>query len=152
MLLALGASIQSLTSGMKTYNEGNIEYNKYNNYTIFEKSFDHLKNNQDLYVLYPNEHWDLYKYTPTFSVFFGLFSIFPDWIGLNLWNLFNTLFLVVAIYYLPRLNNTEKGLILLILSIETMTSIQNTQSNALMAGLLVLSEISVQKHPVLQWR
>jgi len=139
VLLALGASIQSLTSGVKTYNEGGIEYNKYNNYTIFEKSFDHLKNNQDLNTLYPNEHWDLYKYTPTFSVFFGLFSNFPDWIGLNLWNLFNALFLVFAIYYLPRLNNIEKGLILLVLSIETLTSMQNEQSNALMAGLLVLS-------------
>ena len=139
VLLALGASIQSLTSGTKTFYEGGIEYNKYNNYTIFEKSFDHLKNNQDLYVFYPNDYWDLYKYTPTFSVFFGIFSILPDWIGLTLWNLLNVLILLIAIYYLPHLNNTEKGLVLLVLSIELMTSIQNSQSNALMAGLLVLS-------------
>lgn len=71
-----------LFSGKKTYQEGGIEYNRYNNYTIFEKSFHHLKNNQDLYVLYPQEHFDLYKYTPTFSVFFWIFQYVSklDWI------------------------------------------------------------------------
>ncbi len=139
VLLAIGASFQSLTLGTKTFNENGIKYNHYNNYTIFEKSFDHLKNNQDLYILYPEEYWDLYKYTPTFSVFFGFFSIFPDWIGLTLWNLLNALFLIIAIYYLPHLNTKEKGIVLLILSIELMTSMQNAQSNGLIAGLLVLS-------------
>ncbi len=138
-LFALAASIQSLVSGTKTYVDGGIVYNRYNNYTIFEKSFHHLKNNQDLYILYPKEHWDLYKYTPTFSAFFGLFAIFPDWIGLNLWNLLNALFMLFAIYYLPRLNNLKKGVILLIVLIELMTSMQNEQSNPLIAGLIILS-------------
>ena len=137
-ILALFASIQSLVSGTKTY-DGGRKYNKYNNYTIFEKSFKHLKSNQDLYVLYPEEHWDLYKYTPTFSAFFGFFAVFPDWIGLNLWNLLNAFVLLFAIYYLPKINNYEKGLILLIVLFELMTSLQNHQSNALIAGLLVLS-------------
>ncbi len=139
VLLAVGASVQSLTLGTKTYGENGKEYNRYNNYTIFEKSFDHLKNNQDLYTLYPDEHWDLYKYTPTFSVFFGFFNNLPDWIGLTLWNLLNALIIIVAVYYLPHLNLKEKGFVLLILSIELMTSMQNAQSNGLMAGFLVLS-------------
>ena len=138
ILFAIVASIQSLI-GTKTYHEGGIEYNRFNNYTIFEKSFQHLKNNQDLYVLYPQEHWDLYKYTPSFSVFFGFFSILPDWLGLNLWNLINAMFLLLAVYYLPKLNNFQKGLILLIVLIELMTSMQNGQSNALIAGLIILS-------------
>ena len=138
ILFALAASLQSLLSG-KTFHEGGIDYNRYNNYTIFERSFHHLINNQDLYISYPNEHWDLYKYTPTFSVFFGLFAMFPDWIGLNLWNLLNALIVLFAIYYLPRLDIMEKGLILMIVLIELMTSMQNSQSNGLIAGLLVLS-------------
>ena len=132
------ASTQSLI-GTKTYHEGGIEYNKYNNYTIFEKSFDHLTDNDDLYILYPEEHWDLYKYTPTFSVFFGFFNMFPDWLGLNLWNLLNAMVLLFSVYYLPKLNNYQKGLILLIVVIELMTSMQNAQSNALIAGLIILS-------------
>ena len=139
VLFALAASIQSLVSGSKTFQEGGIEYKSYNNYTIFERSFYHLKENKDLYILYPEEHWDLYKYTPTFSVFFGLFAVFPDWLGLNLWNLLNALFLLAAVYYLPRVSILEKGVILLIVLIELMTSMQNEQSNALIAGLLVMS-------------
>lgn len=139
VLFAIAASIQSLVSGSKTFQEGGIEYKSYNNYTIFERSFYHLKENKDLYILYPEEHWDLYKYTPTFSVFFGLFAVFPDWLGLNLWNLLNALFLLAAVYYLPRLSILEKGAILLIVLIELMTSMQNEQSNGLIAGLIVLS-------------
>ena len=139
VLFSVAASIQSLLSGSKTFQEGGIEYKSYNNYTIFERSFYHLKENKDLYILYPEEHWDLYKYTPTFSVFFGLFAVFPDWLGLNLWNLLNALFLLAAVYYLPRLSILEKGVILLIVLIELMTSMQNEQSNGLIAGLIVLS-------------
>ena len=138
-LFVLAASIQSLSSGKKTFQEDGIEYNRYNNYTIFEKSFEHLKNHQDLYILYPQEQWDLYKYTPSFSVFFGVFNMLPDWLGLNLWNLLNAMTLLLAVYYLPRLNNYQKGIILLIILIELMTSMQNEQSNALIAGLLILS-------------
>lgn len=138
ILFALLASIQSLI-GTKTYHEGGIVYNRYNNYTIFEKSFEHLINHQDLYILYPEEHWDFYKYTPSFSVFFGVFYILPDWLGLSLWNLFNAIVLLFAIYYLPKLSAFHKGLILIIVLIELITSMQHEQSNALIAGLIVLS-------------
>ena len=84
VLFALGASVQSLLLSPKPLLEGGIEYSNYNNYVIFSESFHHLKNNQDLYIAYPDEHWDLFKYTPTFSVFFGFFTLFPDWLGLNL--------------------------------------------------------------------
>jgi len=136
---ALVASVQSLVSGTKTFNDDSIEYTTYNNYIIFKNSFHHLKNDQDLYILYPKEQWDLYKYTPTFSVFFGLFAVFPDWLGLSLWNLLNALILLFAIYYLPKLDVKKKGVILIIVLIELLTSIQNSQSNGLIAGLLVLS-------------
>jgi hypothetical protein len=138
ILFALAASIQSLI-GTKTKHDGGVVDNKYNNYTIFEKSFEHLKNYQDLYILYPEEHWDLYKYTPSFSVFFAVFNIFPDWLGLSLWNLLNAIVLLLAIYYLPKLSSYHKGLILIIVLIELLTSMQSEQSNALIAGLIVLS-------------
>lgn len=138
VLFSVGASFQSLT-GAKTYEDGGVEYNKYNNYTIFERSFEHLKNEQDLYQLYPEEQWDLYKYTPTFSVFFGFFWLMPDWLGLNFWNLLNTLIVLGAIYFLPKLTNYQKGIIALIVLIELLTSLQNAQSNGLMAGLILLA-------------
>ncbi len=127
VIFALLASLQGLL------------LHKYNNYTIFEKSFYHLKTYQDLYVLYPSEQWDLYKYTPTFSVFFGIFHTLPDWLGLSLWNVLNALALLYAIYYLPKFTDTQKGLALIIVLIELMTSMQNAQANALMAGLMIFS-------------
>ena len=139
VLFALVASIQSLVLEPKPNPENGITYSNYNNYKIFERSFYHLKNNQDLYILYPSEHWDLFKYTPTFTVFFGLFASFPDWLGLNLWNLLNALVLLSAIYYFPKINNTQKGWVLLIVLLELMGSLMNEQSNALIAGLLVFS-------------
>jgi len=138
-LLALTSSIQSLLTKNKAYYEGGPEYLSYNNYRIFEQSFYHLKDHQDLYISYPEEYCDLYKYTPTFSAFFGLFAIFPDWLGLSLWNLLNALILFFAVWYLPRISKLEKGLMLLIVLIELMTSMQNVQSNALIAGLIILS-------------
>ncbi len=139
VLLAVGASTQSLLLSPKTNQEEVTEYTKYNNYIIFSQSYHHLKNNQDLYIAYPDEHWDLFKYTPTFSVFFGFFTLFPDWLGLNLWNLLNVLVFLSAIYYLPRLNNIQKGWLLLIVLLEFMGSMMGEQSNALIAGLLVFS-------------
>lgn len=139
LALTVIGSIQALFIQHRTFDDSGIKYTDYNNYIIFKKSFDHLKNNQDLYTTYPNEHWDLYKYTPTFSVFFGVFSVLPDAAGLTLWNLLNTLVLLMAVYFLPRLSLREKGLVLLLLIFEVMTSVQNHQSNALIAGLIIFT-------------
>lgn len=139
LLLAFLASLQLYMAGMKTYEEGGMAYRAYNNYVIFKESFVHLKANLDLYVLYPGEHWDLFKYTPTFAVFFGLFNLLPDWLGLSAWNMLNVLVLLCAVYYLPSLSSYQKGLVLVLLVPELMTSTQNQQSNALIAGLLIFS-------------
>ncbi len=138
LTLAIIASIQSLLAVSKAPLKDK-DYGKSNNYMIYQRSFHHLVNNQDLYAAYTEEAWDIYKYTPTCAVFFGFFAMFPFWLGLILWNVFNALLLLFAIYYLPNLSKIGKGLILLIISIELMTSVQNGQSNGLIAGLLIFS-------------
>lgn len=139
-LFSVIASTQSLLRGPKHYTYEGEEYvqTHYNNYVIFKHSFNHLQGGKDLYTLHLDEHWDLFKYTPTFAAFFGLFASLPDWLGLNLWNLLNVLVLVLSVYYLPQIGNYKKGMILLICAIEMITSIQNSQSNALIAGLTIL--------------
>ena len=136
---AIVATAQSLLLGPKTYEPGGIEYNKYNNYTIFKQSFYHLLDGKDLYAHYPSEHWDIYKYSPSFSLLFGTFAVMPDALGLLLWNLLNVLILFFAVFYLPLLTSRQKGFILLACVIESMTAIQNEQSNGLMAGLIILA-------------
>lgn len=138
-MLAIGAAVQSLLLPPKTFYGGTIEYTEFNNYVIFRQAFVHLREGLDLYVLYPTEHWDLYKYTPSFAAFFGVFAVLPDALGLPLWNLLNALVLAAGVWYLPRLKPWHKGLALLLVAVETMTALQNEQSNALIAGLLVFA-------------
>lgn len=139
-LLAFIATYQAFNvTNPEPVQEGRVVYKDYNNYVIFTNSFHHLVHDQDIYAAYPQEQHDLYKYTPTFSVFFGIFAWMPDWLGLSLWNLLNVFVLFFSVYYLPRLTAMQKGLILLLGAVEMVTSIQNEQSNALIAGLLIFA-------------
>ncbi|HRH66623.1 MAG TPA: glycosyltransferase family 87 protein [Bacteroidia bacterium] len=147
-IFALAAGIQSVLK-KKYYPEAAKTYTQYNNYVIFKNSFIHLTENKNLYEPYPEEHWDLFKYSPTFSFFMGFFAMFPDSVGLIFWNLLNALALFFAIYSLPLLTVKQKGLTLLLCIFELMTSMQNSQSNALMAGLLILSFAMMEKDKML---
>lgn len=139
---ALAASIQSvLIIKPHDYIDNGKKYTAtdYNNYVIFKNSYNHLLENKDLYKLYLNEHWDLYKYSPTCSLFFGFFYALPDGIGLFFWNFLNAFVLFVAVYYLPGVSLKNKGLILASILIELMTCMQNEQSNGLICGLIILA-------------
>jgi len=137
-VFSLIATIQAFHSTAKYASEEKNVFTDYNNYVIFKKAADHLKNDQDLYVAYHDEYWDLYKYTPTFAAFFSIFNAVPDEIGLFAWNALNALLIVFAVYRLPHIRDGQKALVLLILTIEMITSIQNEQSNGLMTGLILM--------------
>lgn len=130
-------TIQALSIGPRTYHPSSAEYTVYNNYVIFKSSFKHLLEHKDLYQDFPSEHWDRFKYTPSFSVLFAPFAVLPDSVGLLLWNLVNALALFWAIRTLPRWNEREKVFILWFALIELVTSMQNSQSNGLIVGLIV---------------
>jgi hypothetical protein len=128
-----------------TFGDTEIVYTDYNNYLIFKQSFQHLISDQNLYVGYPTEYYDLYKYTPTFAAIFGALAWMPDSIGLFLWNLLNALIIVWAIFGLPKLPNHYKGIALLLLTVEMMTSIQNEQSNGLITGFIIGAFVLLEK-------
>ena len=133
------ALIASLQAYFISVNNVDAEYTKYNNFKIFKHSFFHLIENKDLYILHLEDYFDLYKYTPTFSVFFSAMAYLPEWLGLSVWNIINAGVLFLAIYFLPKLNTYQKGLICVICLLELLTSMQNSQANGLMAGLFVLA-------------
>ncbi len=124
-------------------------YTDYNNYVIFRQSFFHLISGQNLYTLYPAEQWDLFKYSPTFALFIGSLAWMPDMAGLIIWNVVNVLALYFAIRALP-LKVVAQNKLLIFLILELLTSIQNSQSNGLMAGLLIGAFTSLQRGKV-QW-
>jgi hypothetical protein len=139
VLIAVIATAQDIFGGLKTFLPDGPAYLRYNNFRIFKLSFYHLIGGKDIYQLYPAEHWDLYKYSPAFALCMGLLSWMPDSIGLLLWNLINSLCLFLGIRLLPNLSDERKSWILLFSLLEMLLSIQNTQSNGLMAGLIVLA-------------
>ena len=139
VLISLIAATQGLLAGPKIYVPGGRPYIDYNNFRIFKFSFYHLVQGRDIYQLFPDDHWDLYKYSPAFALWFGLLSWMPDVIGLVLWNLINALCLYAGVRLLPGLSAQKKSWILLFCVLEMLLSIQNTQSNGLMAGLVVLA-------------
>ena len=60
-------------------------------------------------------------------------------------NILNAFILLISVYFLPKVNTYQKGLILILLVVELMTSMQNEQSNALIAGLLILAFVLLDK-------
>ena len=86
----------------------------YNNYSIFKYAFWDLLHNNDIYVLHQPQTWDYYKYSPTFAMFFGIFAILPDWLGLFCWHLFNSFCIIWSVKLLIKgLDNqsTFKGVL-----------------------------------------
>lgn len=125
-VIAFAASVHRLLLGSGSFN----------NYTIFEYSWKHLLDNVNLYVAYPEEHYDLYKYSPTFAFLMAPFWMLPRCLGLIVWNMLNMLAPVWAISKL-NLQQKQKNLILFLVFIELLSSVQNAQSNGLMLGLMI---------------
>lgn len=114
-----------------------------NNFAIFRAAYDNLLLGRDLYVLHPEQYDDLYKYTPTFALLFAPFSRGPFAVALLAWNLLNA---GVLVYALGRLLPGRKGTQALFLAwIGFALTTDGTQSNALVAGLIVLAYIALEE-------
>lgn len=134
LLLAVAVAIQSYHQGITDFGATH-----YNNYVIFKHSFAHLINGQDLFIHYEKEYFDLYKYSPTFALFMGLFWYLPDLLGLALWNVLNVVLLYWGLKKLPFIKYHHAAIAMWIVLLEMVTSIQNEQSNAMIAGLIIWS-------------
>jgi hypothetical protein len=144
LFIAIIASIQCYFGYINPPGQVEKVYHNYNNYILFKNSFFHLIQGKDLYILYLKEQWDLYKYSPTFSFVFGLLAYLPDFIGLLFWSLLNTIPLLIGFIQLKGINDNNKIYALLFCLIELSGSLQNSQSNGLMAALLILTFTSLE--------
>jgi hypothetical protein len=146
ILVAVVASIQSVLIGTHV-KDGHV-FTDYNNYIIFRNSFSHLLHGKNLYVLYLDEQADLYKYSPTFALLMAPFPFLPDVVGLALWNLLNALVLLFSLRLLPFTPRQVAQLSWFVL-LELLTSMQNAQSNGLMAGLMIASIALMERKKIL---
>ena len=117
--------------------------NPNNNFLIFRAASQHLLDGKDLYAAYPAEHVDFYKYSPTFALLFLPFAFPPFLLSLLLWNTLNAGVLYVALgAVLPRNAATAARAIVFL---DMLGSLQNAQSNALVAGLIILTFASYER-------
>jgi hypothetical protein len=144
-LIIIAITWQTLHLSGRSFDDIGITYTHYNNYVIFKQSFFHLIHQQDLYQLYPTEHWDLYKYSPTFPLFMLPMAVLPDTLGLIIWTSLNVFVLFWGIWNLPGLTDKSRVYVLGFLLIELITSIQNFQSNGLIVGMLVWAFILFER-------
>ncbi len=143
-------SVLIITASVIKYFEGpkvmsGVLTTHYNNFLTFKYSFFHLIENKDLYLYYPQNHWDLFKYSPAFAVFMGFYAYLPEILGLILWNLTNFIPLFFAIKLLPGIKIELKAFLLWFILIELMTSIQNAQSNGLTLALMLFGFVFLEK-------
>jgi len=112
-------------------------------FPVFRESFSHLVAHRNLYAPDPVQGYDLFKYSPTFALLFAPFAIVPPAVGLLAWDLLNALVLLAAIGRL--LPQREAAIAALVMLPEVFVSAQASQSNALVAGLIVLAFLALER-------
>lgn len=117
---------------------------KFNNYRIFEHVFVHATNGQLLYVEYPEQYYDVNHYGLLFAAVIAPFAVLPEWLGMTLWILANTIFLYYAISQLPITHN-QKILIYWYAIFELMTAQGVQQFNISIAAIIILTFVCIEK-------
>lgn len=112
------------------------------NYFLFRFTFHRFLTGVDIYHP-PAGEMTGFLYSPTYALLFAPFTIWPPVLGLLLWNGVNAL----ALYYgLTRvLPPRPARLALAIAFLDMLRSLQNSQSNALVAGLVLISFVALER-------
>lgn len=120
-----------------------VTYSHMNNWLIFRSSFFHLWDGLSLYTPYPQEHNDLYKYSPTFAFLMAPLALLPAKVGAILWNLLGAWLFSLALKKVPVDNTTKKAIFWISLP-EFIGSTQGFQSNIHLISLLILFWVSLE--------
>ena len=114
-----------------------------NDFAIFRASFLNLIAGRDLYVLRLDQAHDYFKYSPSFALLFAPFAALPFAVGLFLWNVVNALALFFALrLLLPR---DKAAIAQALVFLPTLRSMQSSQSNALMAALIIFAFVCYER-------
>jgi hypothetical protein len=107
-----------------------------NNWLIFQASWENLRAGRDLYAA-SARHFDFFAYSPTFALLFAPFAALPMAVGILLWNALNA----GTLYWgLGRVLPARRALVARsVVFLDTVGALQNVQSNALLAGLVILA-------------
>jgi hypothetical protein len=70
----------------------------------------------------------------------------PDFLGLLIWNLLNVIPLFIGVWLFPGLTRPKRLFFLLMVLVELITAVQNSQSNGLIAGLMLLAFVFLERN------
>src|SRR3989475_7068312 len=114
-----------------------------NTFRVFRAATRNLLAGHDLYAAHPEQHFDYYKYSPTFALLFAPLAYLPFAVAFLCWSLLNVLLLR---YALERLLPQRQAMLALgLLYLEALLAMQYGQSNALVAALMVLAFIALER-------
>jgi len=113
-----------------------------NNLSIFRSASLNLFAGRDLYAAHPEQHFDFYKYSPTFALLFAPLAYLPFALAFLCWSLLNGLLLWYALDRL--LPEREATIALALLYLEVLLALQYGQSNALVAALMILAFVAFE--------
>jgi hypothetical protein len=113
-----------------------------NNFVIFRTAWENLTAGRDLYAR-SDRHFDYFMYSPTFAVLFAPMAVVPFTAGVLLWNALNG----GALYWgLGRVLGAEAAFAArAIVLLDAIGSMQNVQSNALIAGLIIIGFAELER-------
>jgi hypothetical protein len=129
---------------LNTLNIASVISDRINVWKIFTQGFFHLIGHKDLYAFYPQEYFDSYLYSPSFAAMFAPFSLLPNYVGYFLWNNISMLLVPYLIFKFKGITENKKALICYIALIEMATCMQGTQTNVMIAALMLLSFLSFE--------
>ncbi len=138
-VIAAVYGVLALVASWQKYSHGHA-----NNLRIFRASFWNVLAGRDLYALHPQQHADHFKYSPTFALLMAPFACLPELASAIAWNLCNVFALFAAIRFL-NLSRDERALIVWLILLELIISIENFQSNALVAALMIATFVAFER-------
>ena len=115
-----------------------------NNFAILRSAAMHLASGEDLYAAYPALHADFFKYSPTFALLFRPFALLPVVPAYVAWSLCCASAVFVGI---TRLLSPRDAVVALLLAwLSVVGDLQRAQSNALVAGLILLAWAAFERN------
>lgn len=113
-----------------------------NNFVIFRTGSANLLAGRDLYERQA-AHFDYFMYSPTFALLFAPIAALPFGVGVLVWNALNG----GALYWgLGRVLSAKQAFIARsVVLLDAVGSMQNVQSNALIAGLIILAFAELER-------
>src|SRR5437879_13798911 len=104
-------------------------FGRSNNFKVFRAAALNLLAHRDLYAAHPDQHFDFYKYSPTFALLFAPFAALPFAPALLNWSLLNSLLLWYAVRHL--LPDRQATLALALVDLEVVFGVPHTRGAAL---------------------